>query len=275
MSQQVRGPQASQPGEGSPHPSYSSEAWTRMPPPSPHPGPGCHTLPPGDSQLPPSPQVRGKHFPYCWHPWPQTPPQGRRSLQPPFLLGEQAHPEPQLCAAAPQPLEAASSLCPASALLSDPWSGPRPFSCWHPWGPTRRHRLGAVCDHPHRDPTSDSDTPKEGHCPLQPVRHQSPQHPGPGQPLQGLPATLPLHSAPGPHCLQLRASGSARSAPSHSSILSTLPCLPVHTAVRWRLVQPPRGQGQQPCFVSRAQGARSPTFPPVPARPLQSLKIVV
>ena len=33
-SEQVRGPQASQPGEGSPHPSYSSEAWTRCPHPA-------------------------------------------------------------------------------------------------------------------------------------------------------------------------------------------------------------------------------------------------
>lgn len=165
------------------------------------------------------PKVEGRcNLPSCW--------ESRHTLNPSSV---QPPPSPRK---PPPP-------CPASALLLEPWAGPRPFSCWHPWGPTRRHRLGAVCDHPHRDPTSDSDTPKEGHCPLQPVRHQCPQHPGPGQPLQGLPATSPLHSAPGPRCLQLRASGSARSTPSHSSVLPALPCPPVHTAVRWRLVQPP------------------------------------
>ena len=46
-----------------------------------------------------------------------------RSLLPPFLSGGQAHPEPHLCAATPQPPEAASSLHPASAFLLDPCPG--------------------------------------------------------------------------------------------------------------------------------------------------------
>ena len=60
--------------------------------------------------------------------------------------------------------------------------------------------IGALtkCNHLHRDPTSDSDTPKEGHCPLQRVWHRSPQHPGPGQPLQGLPATSAPPQRPRP-----------------------------------------------------------------------------
>lgn len=88
--------------------------------------------------------------------------------------------------------------------------------------------MGTVCNHLHRDPTSDSDTPKEGHCAhfslcgTGPLRTQAQ-----ASLFRGSQPHPPLRSAPGPCCLQLRASPSARSTPTHSSVLPAPPACTV------------------------------------------------